>query len=91
MTKLVGSASIPGHIRTLVHTLSFKHVHVTLIRVAPRRFDDDNWQAAAKPIRDGVADIFGHRDDLPDVWWFYDQRRGQPKEYAVQIVVEVQL
>ena len=61
---------------------------VTLIRFSPRPYDSDGWQAAAKPIRDGVADALERRDNDPDIEWRYEQRRGLPKSYAVAIVVE---
>lgn len=61
-------------------------VIVTLTRVSPKKFDDDNWIAAAKPVRDGVADAFGMRDDHPCFRWKYDERRG---DYGVEIKLEV--
>lgn len=63
---------------------------VTIIRIAPARYrmDCDNWQAAAKPLRDGVADAFGLRDDAPCFVWKYDQTT-RLKEYGVEIRVEV--
>lgn len=60
-------------------------VDITIIRVASRRFDDDNWQAAAKPIRDGIADAFGLRDDVQQLVWMYDQRKGKPKQRVVEV------
>jgi len=64
-------------------------VVVTLTRVAPRAYDDDNWQGAAKPVRDGVADAFELRDDAPCFAWRYGQMKGMSKEYGVRIKVEV--
>jgi len=58
---------------------------VRLTRIAPRRLDDDGWQAAAKPIRDGIADWLGVVDNDPRFTWHYAQRRGRPREYAVEI------
>jgi hypothetical protein len=61
---------------------------VVITRIAPRPFDGDNMQGAAKGVRDGVADAFGIDDkDGGQVWWGYDQRRGKPREYAVTITV----
>jgi hypothetical protein len=72
----------------MIH-LGHLSVIVEMTRIAPRAFDGDNWQAACKPIRDGVADAFGLRDDAMNLFWGYEQRRGGVKEYAVQIAIEV--
>lgn len=62
---------------------------VTFTRVAPRPLDDDNLAFACKALRDGVADALGLRsDNLPCVRWHYQQRRGNPGEYAVEIRIE---
>ncbi|HXB28079.1 MAG TPA: hypothetical protein VNV25_25340 [Gemmatimonadaceae bacterium] len=63
-------------------------VRVTLTRVAPRQLDDDNNQGACKNVRDGIADALGVDDRTPLVIWVYEQRRGKPREYGVEIVVE---
>ncbi len=61
---------------------------VTIVRVAPRRLDDDNLARSAKAVRDQVAAWLGC-DDSPSapVRWAYQQRRGKPKEYAVEITI----
>jgi hypothetical protein len=58
----------------------------TLVRIAPRMLDDDNLRGAFKAIRDEVAAFFGV-DDGPKglIVWRYEQRKGQPKQYAVEI------
>lgn len=58
----------------------------TLARIAPRMLDDDNLQGAFKSIRDEVAAFFGV-DDGPrgPIAWRYEQRKGQPRQYAVEI------
>ena len=58
----------------------------TLARIAPRLLDDDNLQGAFKSIRDEVAAFFGV-DDGPKgpIAWRYEQRKGAPRQYAVQI------
>jgi len=60
----------------------------TLVRIAPRMLDDDNLQGAFKSIRDEVASFFGV-DDGPrgPIAWRYEQRKGEPKQYAVQIAL----
>lgn len=60
---------------------------VTLTRVAPRSLDGDNLQASFKSIRDGIADAFGVDDRDLRITWHYAQRRGAPKEYAVEIAI----
>jgi len=62
-------------------------VRVLLTRIAPRVLDDDNLRAALKAIRDGVADALGVDDRDPRVMWSYDQRRGAPGRYGVEVVV----
>jgi len=61
---------------------------VTLTRIAPRQFDDDNLAFAFKALRDGVADAFGVADNHPDLQWRYAQRKGDPRQYAVEIHIE---
>lgn len=34
-----------------------------------------------------IADWLGVPDNDPRVQWRYDQRKGQPKEYAVEVEV----
>ena len=58
---------------------------VTLTRVAPRMLDDDNLRGSLKSIRDGIADRLGIDDRDPRVKWKYAQRKGKPREYAVDI------
>lgn len=60
---------------------------VTLTRIAPRALDDDGWQSAAKPIRDGVADWLGVKDNDPRFTWNYAQRKGRVREYCVLIEI----
>jgi hypothetical protein len=60
---------------------------VTLVRVAPRDLDGDNLQSSLKACRDGVADWLQVDDRDPRVTWNYEQRKGQPKEYAVEVIV----
>lgn len=61
---------------------------VTLARISPRALDDDNLQSAFKAVRDGVADAIGVKDNDPRVSWRYEQRKGKPKEQAIEIRIE---
>ncbi len=60
-------------------------VGITLVRIAPRAMDMDNVISGMKPVRDGVADAFGLRDDASCFTWNYKQEKG---EYAVRIEVQ---
>ena len=60
---------------------------VRLIRIAPRKLDDDNNAAGFKALRDGIAKRLGVDDADPRVRWEYDQERGRAKEYAVRIEI----
>lgn len=52
---------------------------VRLVRVSPGELDDDNAVAAAKNVRDGVADALGVDDRDPRVVWLpVDQEIGRP-------------
>jgi hypothetical protein len=61
---------------------------VTLTRIAPRELDDDNLSGGFKSVRDGVADWLGIDDRDPRVKWAYAQRKGAPKQYAAEILIE---
>lgn len=61
---------------------------VTIARVAPRKLDSDNLASSAKAVRDGVADWLGLDDGDERLDWQYEQRRGEPGEYAVEIRLE---
>jgi hypothetical protein len=61
---------------------------VTLTRIAPRALDGDNLQASLKACRDGVADWLKVDDRDHRVSWCYQQHRGAPNQYAVEVAVE---
>ena len=61
---------------------------VTLVRVAPRPLDTDNLAASCKGVRDQVAAELGVDDSARSpVRWDYGQRKGKPREYAVEVTV----
>lgn len=62
-------------------------VVVIITRIAPRDLDSDNLAGSQKHVRDGIADALGIDDRDPRVEWLYAQRRGAPKEYAVEIEI----
>lgn len=49
--------------------------------------DDDNLAGSAKSLRDGIADRLQIDDRDPRVQWKYAQRKGEPKQYAVEIEI----
>ena len=63
---------------------------ITLTRVAPSSgLDDDALPASCKAIRDGIADVLGTPNDRDPIYeWRYAQRRGKPREYAVEVTIE---
>lgn len=60
---------------------------VTLTRIAPRPFDDDNIRGAFKATRDQIAEWLGVPDNDPRVRWEYAQERRGARVYAVAIRV----
>lgn len=61
-------------------------VVVTLTRIAPRPLDGhDNLRSGCKAIADEVAEWLGVDDADDRVTWQYGQRRGRPREYAIEI------
>lgn len=60
---------------------------VEITRIAPRRMDSDGATIAAKHLRDGVADWLGVDDGADAVTFTVDQRKGEPREYAVRVVI----
>ncbi len=62
-------------------------VDVTIIRIAPRALDGDNLQGACKAIRDGIADAPGVDDRDEEVRWYYAQRRGATRQYAIELQI----
>jgi len=61
-------------------------VRVLLVRMSPRKLDDDNLRGAMKAVRDAIAAWVGI-DDGSEWWeWCYDQRKGQ---LGVQIAIGI--
>ena len=60
-------------------------VHVTITRIAPRFFDDDNFVSSCKPLRDGISDAFSLKDNDPRISFSYGQVHGKPRQYAVRV------
>jgi hypothetical protein len=70
-------------------------LQITVTRISPRPLDEDNCVSSLKHCIDGIADWlageYGKGNDrLPGLTWRYAQRRGKPKEYAVEITITSQ-
>ena len=63
---------------------------ITLTRIAPRPIDKhDNLPIGFKAVVDEVAAWLGVPDNHPGITWLYANRKGKPKQYAVEITIEV--
>ncbi len=62
---------------------------VKLVRLAPRRLDDDNLRGAFKAVRDEIAALLGVNDGGDLVKWEYEQRKD-PKALAPAILIEIE-
>jgi len=62
-----------------------KQLWVTLTRIAPDALDTDNLASSNKALRDELAVLLGIDDRSNDVAWAYAQRRGDVREYAVEV------
>ena len=61
---------------------------VKLTRVAPSNgLDQDNLVSSMKSVIDAIAKALGVDDRDKRITWSYDQRRGKPKQYAVEVRV----
>lgn len=49
--------------------------------------EHDNLRGALKAPVDGVAQWLGRDDADPSIVWMYAQRRGEPKQWAVEVEV----
>ena len=61
---------------------------VLITRVAPRSLDSDNAVGSCKHVRDEIAAWLGVDDRNPRVTWDVEQRKGEPKQYAVDILID---
>jgi hypothetical protein len=67
---------------------------IKLTRIAPRKLDKaENLPMSMKWVTDSIADyIFpgqaaGRADDTTDIEFFFDQEKGDPKEYAIRVTI----
>lgn len=84
---------VAGHRRAAFFALSGHQkprgeATITLTRIGPKTLDTDNLAGGFKGTRDGIADWLGIDDGDKRLTWRYGQRKGKPKEYAAEIVIE---
>lgn len=66
---------------------------INLTRIAPRSLDDDNLSSAMKNVRDYICDLLipgkrmGRADSDKRIEIKYEQMRGVPKEYAIEVEI----
>ena len=79
-----------------ISILQTQKIHINLTRIAPRKLDAyDNLPMSFKNILDTLADLIlpgckpGRADSKLDLSVSYAQRKGAPKEYAVEIQIFV--
>lgn len=63
-------------------------VRVLMVRIAPRKLDDDNLAGALKGVRDAVAQWLGLDDADPLVTWKCGQEKGKAGQHAVRLEME---
>jgi hypothetical protein len=76
MQRGVVTMALRQHVEQLEALNGAEVIVATLIRVSPRRLDDDNLRGALKAVRDAIAAWVGI-DDGSSRWdWRYEQRKG---------------
>lgn len=64
-------------------------VCITLTRVGVRRLDPDNLAGSCKHVQDALAKCIGVDDgDFRKVRWIYEQRKGSPKQYLLEVCIQ---
>lgn len=61
---------------------------VVMTRIGARDMDSDNLAGGCKQSRDTLAKWLGLDDGDKRISWLYQQRRGKPKEYALEITLQ---
>ena len=80
---------------SMINGLSMPNpMKLTFTRIAPRSLDSDNLQSSMKVIRDQICELItgirqkGRADNGDRFQFEYNQRKGEPKEYAIEIMIE---
>ena len=64
-------------------------LRITLVRIGPRRLDDDNLAGAMKHVRDGIADSLEIDDgDETQAVWAVAQETGARGQYSVWVRID---
>lgn len=63
---------------------------ITIVRITPKAYDDDNYIAACKALRDGIADAFMVKDNDPNIEFWYEQRRNQ-RPHQCDVHIEIRM
>ena len=62
---------------------------ITFVRIGVRKLDSDNLAGSGKAVRDQIAKLLGVNDgDESKVIWHYEQRKGPPKSYGLEVRFE---
>lgn len=69
---ITGNMTLPKWYRFPIHP----PLIVVIMRMGPRKLDDDNLQGACKYVRDQIADIVGVDDGSDLYTWEYTQHIG---------------
>ena len=76
MQRGVVAMALRQHVEQLEALRGAEVIVATLIRVSPRRLDDDNLRGAMKAVRDAIAAWVGIDDGSARYEWRYEQRKG---------------
>ena len=60
---------------------------ITLVRIAPRKLDDDNLVRSLKAVRDQVAKQLEINDGSDWPRWLYSQSQSKRRQYAVEVAI----
>lgn len=72
--RVIGRSIVPEGLKSMIAAGRVTHLHVQLIRFAPRTLDaHDNLPGAFKSIVDGIADAIGIDDGTSFYTWSYTQ------------------
>lgn len=95
LTKTKVESDLKAMPKTAEWVLGDKHrLEVTLKRAGVRFMDEDNLEAALKPIRDGVADALfpnvkqANRDNHSGIQWSYGQEKAKKRDVGIYIIIK---
>ena len=86
MQRAVTTMALRQYGHCLEELRSAGKVRVLLVRMSPRKLDDDNLRGAMKAVRDAIAAWVGIDDGSARWEWCYGQRKGP---LAVKIAIGI--